>query len=48
VYCPPPTRLGLIDGIEAFKRLMAFVHDAQTDRRWTEQHYVAEGVLVVA
>jgi predicted SnoaL-like aldol condensation-catalyzing enzyme len=40
-------RAELREGTEAFKRLMAFVHDAQTDRRWTEQHYVAEGELVV-
>ena len=26
---------------------MSLVLEAQTDRRWTEQHYVAEGELVV-
>jgi predicted ester cyclase len=34
-------------GVKAFKQLMAAVLDAQADRHWTEQHYVAEGDLVV-
>jgi predicted ester cyclase len=37
----------LREGVEAFKRLMSLVLEAQADRRWTEQHYVAEGDLVV-
>jgi predicted ester cyclase len=37
----------LREGVESFKRLMSFVLEAQADRRWTEQHYVAEGELVV-
>jgi predicted SnoaL-like aldol condensation-catalyzing enzyme len=37
----------LRDGIEALKKLMAFVHESQTDRRWTEQNYIADGDLVV-
>lgn len=40
-------RVGLRNGIEALKQLMASVHQAQTDRRWTEQRYVAEDDLVV-
>jgi predicted SnoaL-like aldol condensation-catalyzing enzyme len=40
-------RPDLRDGIEAFKKLIGFVHGSQADRRWTEQHYVAEGDLVV-
>jgi predicted ester cyclase len=34
-------------GIEAFRQLMAIVHASQTERRWTEQHYVAERDLVI-
>jgi predicted ester cyclase len=40
-------REGLQHGIAAFKALMGFIREAQTGRRWTEQHYVAEGDLVV-
>jgi hypothetical protein len=40
-------RLGLQSGIESFKRLMQSIHESQTDRHWTEQHYVAERDLVV-
>ena len=37
----------LREGVKSFKLLMSFVLEAQADRRWTEQHYVAEGELVV-
>jgi predicted SnoaL-like aldol condensation-catalyzing enzyme len=40
-------RPGLQNGIEAFTALMRGIHESQTDRRWTEQRYVAEGDFVV-
>jgi SnoaL-like protein len=40
-------RAGLHNGIPAFKTLMRGIHEAQTDRRWIEQHYLAEGDFVV-
>jgi predicted SnoaL-like aldol condensation-catalyzing enzyme len=40
-------RAELRRGVTALKRLMTLVLNAQADRRWTEQHYVAEGDLVV-
>jgi ketosteroid isomerase-like protein len=40
-------RAELRDGIDAFKQLMAIVHGSQSDRHWTEQHYLADGDLVV-
>jgi predicted SnoaL-like aldol condensation-catalyzing enzyme len=40
-------RPGLQDGIEALKTLMRSIQESQTDRRWTDQRYVAEGDLVV-
>jgi predicted ester cyclase len=40
-------RPGLQDGLNAFKQLMAFIHEAQSERRWTQQRYVAEGDFVI-
>ena len=40
-------RPGLQDGLDAFKQLMAFIQAAQSERRWTQQQYVAEGDLVI-
>jgi len=40
-------RPGLQHGLESFKKLMRSIHDSQTDRRWTEQRYVAEDELVI-
>jgi hypothetical protein len=40
-------RRGLQHGLESFKVLMRSIHEAQDDRHWTEQRYVAEHDLVV-
>jgi predicted ester cyclase len=40
-------RPGLQDGLDAFKQLLGFIHAAQSERRWTQQRYVAEGDFVI-
>jgi predicted SnoaL-like aldol condensation-catalyzing enzyme len=40
-------RPGLQNGIDSLKTLMRSIHESQSDRHWTEQHYVAEGDLVI-
>jgi len=40
-------RAGLQHGLESFKVLMRSIHEAQDDRHWSEQRYVAEDDVVV-
>lgn len=40
-------RPGLQNGLKSFKELLRSIHDSQSDRRWTEQRYVAEDDIVI-
>lgn len=40
-------RSGLQDGLSALKQLMALIHEAQSERRWTQQRHVAEDDFVI-